>query len=62
MRRRFDDRVEPRLELGGLLMAHNVVKHGEREDCLAAVEANPRLLTTIVRPSGEGMSVSVRRR
>jgi predicted O-methyltransferase YrrM len=61
--KRFYDLVEPRLEPGGLLVAHNVVnKRGELEDFLAAVEANPRLLTTIVRPSGEGMSVSVRRR
>jgi len=61
--RRFYDLVEPRLEPGGLLVAHNVVnKRDELEDFLAAVEANPRLFTTIVKPSGEGMSVSVRRR
>jgi predicted O-methyltransferase YrrM len=61
--RRFYDLVEPRLEPGGLLVAHNVVnKRSELEDFLAAVESNERLLTTVVRPSGEGMSVSVRRR
>jgi predicted O-methyltransferase YrrM len=61
--KRFYDLVEPRLEPGGLLVAHNVVnKRSELEDFLAAVASNRRLLTTVVKPSGEGMSVSVRRR
>lgn len=50
------------LEPGGPLVAHNVVnRRSELEDVLAAVESNRWLLSTTVRPSSEGMSISVRR-
>jgi predicted O-methyltransferase YrrM len=58
---RFFDLVFPRLRLRGLFLAHNVVnKQAEMRDFLAAIQNNPALYTTIVAPSGEGMSVSVR--
>lgn len=60
--RRFFDLVYPRLDKGGLFVAHNVVnKRSEMGDFLDAIEKHPSLWTTIVSPSGEGMSVSLKR-
>ena len=60
--RRFFDLVYPRLDKGGLFIAHNVVnKRSEMGDFLDAIHENPALWTTIVSPSGEGMSVSLKR-
>jgi caffeoyl-CoA O-methyltransferase len=60
--KRFFDLVYPRLDKGGLFIAHNVVnKRSEMGDFLDAVQKHPSLWTTIVSPSGEGMSVSLRR-
>jgi predicted O-methyltransferase YrrM len=60
--KRFFDLVYPRLESNGLFLAHNVVnKKSEMGDFLEAVHKHPSLWTTIVSPSGEGMSVSVKR-
>jgi len=57
--KRFFDLVERRLLPRGLFLAHNVVnKQAEMRDFLAAIQNDPKLFTTIVRPSGEGMSVS----
>jgi predicted O-methyltransferase YrrM len=55
----FLDVMLPRLRPHGLFLAHNVVnKQNEMRDFLAAIKNDSRLLTTIVTPSGEGMSVS----
>jgi caffeoyl-CoA O-methyltransferase len=60
--KRFFDLVYPRLDKGGLFVAHNVVnKRDEMGDFLDAVQTHPALWTTIVSPSGEGMSVSLKR-
>jgi caffeoyl-CoA O-methyltransferase len=60
--KRFFELVFPRLDKGGLFIAHNVInKRDELEDFLLAVEKHPALWTTIVAPSGEGMSISLRR-
>jgi predicted O-methyltransferase YrrM len=60
--KRFFDLVYPRLDKGALCLAHNVVnKKSEMGDFLDAVQKNPSLWTTIVSPSGEGMSVSLKR-
>src|SRR5215210_9011271 len=60
--KRFLDLVYPRLDKGGLFLAHNVVnKRSEMGDFLDAIQKNPSLWTTIVSPSGEGMSVSLKR-
>jgi len=57
--KRFFDLVFPRLTPRGLFLAHNVVnKESEMRDFLAAIENNPAVMTTIVRPGGEGMSIS----
>jgi predicted O-methyltransferase YrrM len=43
----------------GLFLAHSVVnKQGEMRDFLAAIHDSPAVMTTIVSPSGEGMSVT----
>ncbi len=60
--KKFFDVVYPRLDKGGLFIAHNVVnKRSEMEDFLATVQKHPSLWTTIVSPSSEGMSVSLKR-
>jgi predicted O-methyltransferase YrrM len=59
--KRFLDLVLPRLEPRGLFLAHNVVnKQSEMRDFLDAITHNSKLVTTIVSPSSEGMSVSVK--
>jgi predicted O-methyltransferase YrrM len=59
--RRFFDLVFPRLRVRGLFLAHNVVnKQSEMPDFLATIQKNPAVMTSIVTPSGEGMSVSVK--
>jgi caffeoyl-CoA O-methyltransferase len=61
--KKFLDLVYPRLETGGIFAAHNVVnKRSEMGDFLDAIEHNPALWTTIVAPSGEGISLSYRLR
>ncbi|MBA2301236.1 MAG: O-methyltransferase [Acidobacteria bacterium] len=60
--KRFFELVYPRLDTGGLFIAHNVVnKRTEMGDFLDVVQKHPSLWTTIVSPSGEGMSVSLKR-
>ena len=60
--KRFFDLVYPKLDKGGLFLAHNVVnKRNEMGDFLAAIEHHPSLWTTIVAPSGEGISISYKR-
>ena len=57
--KKFFDMVYPRLNPGGVFVAHNVVnKKNEMEPFLRTVQTHPSLFTTIVSPSGEGMSVS----
>jgi len=59
--KRFFEMVYPRLDPRGLFLAHNVVnKRNEMGDFLDLVLKHPALWTTIVSPSGEGMSVSMR--
>src|SRR5919106_648314 len=61
--KKFFDIVYPRLAPGGVFVAHNVVnKKSEMEPFLQTVLTHPSLYTTIVSPSGEGMSVSYKTR
>jgi caffeoyl-CoA O-methyltransferase len=61
--KKFFDMVYPRLATGGLFVAHNVVnKKNEMEPFLRTIHNHPSLYTTIVSPSGEGMSVSYKTR
>lgn len=60
--KRFLDLVSPRLQKRGLFLAHNVVnKRSEMGDFLDAIQTQTAFWTTIVSPSGEGMSVSFKR-
>jgi caffeoyl-CoA O-methyltransferase len=60
--KKFFDSVYPRLDKGGLFTAHNVVnKRSEMGDFLDAIQRDPSLWTTIVAPSGEGISLSLKR-
>lgn len=61
--KKFFDMVFPRLTSGGVFVAHNVVnKRNEMEPFLRTILMHPALFTTIVSPSGEGMSVSYKTR
>ena len=61
--KRFLDLLLPRMPPRGVLVAHNVVnKRAEMGDFLDAILKSPELVSTIVSPSGEGMSVSVKLR
>ena len=61
--KRFLDLLLPRMPPRGVLVAHNVVnKRAEMGDFLDAISKSPELVSTIVSPSGEGMSVSVKLR
>jgi predicted O-methyltransferase YrrM len=60
--KKFFDMMLPKLDKGGLFTAHNVLnKKNELGDFLAAIEKHPALWTTIVAPSGEGISLSLKR-
>jgi predicted O-methyltransferase YrrM len=60
--KKFFELVYPRLDKGGLFTAHNVVnKRSEMGDFLDTIQRNPSLWTTIVAPSGEGISLSLKR-
>jgi predicted O-methyltransferase YrrM len=61
--KKFFDMVFPRMNAGGIFAAHNVVnKKSEMEPFLRTVQTHPGLFTTIVSPSGEGMSISYKLR
>jgi predicted O-methyltransferase YrrM len=61
--KKFFDMVYPRLNPGGVFVAHNVVnKKSEMEPFLRTIETHPGLFTTIVSPASEGMSVSYKKR
>jgi predicted O-methyltransferase YrrM len=59
--KRFLDLMMPRLEPRGVFLAHNVVnKESEMRDFLDAIANDPRLVTSIVKPGSEGISVTVK--
>ena len=61
--KRFFDLVSPRVVPGGLFLAHNVVnKRGEMQDFLSAIESARGTWSSIVSPSGEGISITYRRK
>ena len=60
---KFFDMVYPRLDPGGVFLAHNVVnKAKDMEPFLSAIQNNPGMFTSIVMPGSEGMSVSYKLR
>jgi predicted O-methyltransferase YrrM len=61
--RKFFDLAFPRLNPGGVFIAHNVInKRDEMKDFLAAITTHPSAWTTIVAPSSEGMSITYKKR
>lgn len=61
--KRFFDLMYPRLRPRALFLAHNVVnKRDEMTDFLDAVQRNPSVISSIVSPSGEGMSITLKLR
>jgi predicted O-methyltransferase YrrM len=61
--KRFLDLMLPRMHKGGLFVAHNVVnKRSEMGDFFDAINAAPGAWSTIVAPSGEGISLTYKAR
>ena len=59
---KFFDMVFPRMDKGGLFLGHNVInKRDEMADFLKTVHTSPAVLTSIVAPSGEGVSITLKR-
>lgn len=60
---RFFDIVFPRMDKGGLFLGHNVVnKKDEMADFLKTIQTRPDVMSSIVMPGSEGMSITVKLR
>jgi len=61
--KKFFDTVFPRVNPGGLFLAHNVInKKNDMLDFLSAIEKHPMALTTTVSPGHEGISMTYKKR
>ena len=59
---KFFTMVFPLLNKGGLFLGHNVINKGnEMPDFLKTIRTSPAVISTIVSPGNEGMSVSYKR-
>ena len=59
---KFFSMVFPRMDKGGLFLGHNVInKRDEMPDFLTTIHTSPAVLTSIVAPSGEGVSITLKR-
>ena len=59
---KFFSLVFPRMDKGGLFLGHNVInKRDEMADFLKTIHTSPAVFSSIVSPSGEGMSMTVKR-
>ena len=59
---KFFAMVFPRMDKGGLFLGHNVInKRDEMADFLKTIHTSPAVLTSIVAPSGEGVSITLKR-
>ena len=59
---KFFTMVFPRMDKGGLFLGHNVInKRDEMADFLKTIHTSPAVLTSIVAPSGEGVSITLKR-
>ena len=59
---KFFSMVFPRMDKGGLFLGHNVInKRDEMADFLKTIHTSPTVLTSIVAPSGEGVSITLKR-
>ena len=61
--KRFFDMTFPRLDGGGVFLAHNVVnKRSDMGDFLDAIATTPGAWSSIIAPSGEGISLTYKQR
>lgn len=61
--KRFFDVTFPRLDAGGVFLAHNVVnKRSDMGDFLDAIATTPGAWSSIIAPSGEGISLTYKQR
>jgi predicted O-methyltransferase YrrM len=61
--KKFFDMVFPRVNPGGLFLAHNVInKKNDMLDFLSAIEKHPMALNTTVSPGHEGISITYKKR
>src|SRR6186997_2321859 len=61
--KKFFDIVFPRVNPGGLFLAHNVInKKNDMLDFLAAIDKHPMALNTTVSPGHEGISITYKKR
>ena len=61
--KKFFDLVFPRVNPGGLFLAHNVInKKKEMPDFLQIIQTHPQATTTIVSPGFEGISMTYKKR
>src|SRR5689334_5602843 len=61
--KKFFEMVFPRVNPGGLFLAHNVInKRSEMLDFLSAIESHPMALNTTVSPGHEGISITYKKR
>lgn len=61
--KRFFDLTFPRLNTGGVFLAHNVVnKREDMGDFLDAIWTHPGAWTSVIAPSGEGISLTYKTR
>ncbi len=59
---KFFSLVFPRMDKGGLFLGHNVInKRDEMADFLNTIHTSPAVMSSIVSPSGEGMSITYKR-
>lgn len=59
---KYFDMTFPRLRRGGVIVAHNVINKGaDMKDFLQTVNTRGDLLTSIVAPGSEGVSISLKR-
>ncbi len=60
--KKFFDLLYPRVRIGGAITAHNVIDSpDELKDFLQAIQADPKLETTLNKSSNRGISVSIRK-
>ncbi len=61
--KKFFDLVFPRINPGGLFLAHNVInKKNEMGDFLQLIHTHPQAMTTTVSPGHEGISITYKTR
>ena len=59
---KFFTMIFPRMDKGGLFLGHNVInKRDEMADFLRTIHSSPAVLTSIVAPSAEGVSITLKR-